>query len=46
MTTGVGLALGASIAVAGVVLFAGPKTGADPTDTMQVAGTGRSTQRA
>jgi mono/diheme cytochrome c family protein len=34
---GIGVGLGATIAVAGVVMFAGPKAGADPTDAMQVA---------
>lgn len=34
---GIGLALGAAIVAAGVVLFAGPKGGADPTDPTQVA---------
>ncbi|PWC69827.1 hypothetical protein TSH58_14735 [Azospirillum sp. TSH58] len=37
MKIGVGLAMGAAIAVAGVFLLAGPKAGADPTDDAQVA---------
>ena len=34
---GIGLGLGAAAAVAGMVMFAGPKAGADPTDAVQVA---------
>jgi len=34
---GIGLGLGAAAAVVGMVMFAGPKAGADPTDAVQVA---------
>lgn len=37
LKVGIGLALAAVVAVAGAVMFAGPKVSADPTDAAQVA---------